>query len=1051
VQAAAPDARGSRPSAHPRPELQTEYEAPRSDSERSLTRIWQDVLGIEPIGIHDNYYELGGDSVGGIQVVAKANQAGLALSIKHILQHQTIAELASVASGASRIEAEQGVVTGPVLLTPIQHWFFERQFAAPHHFNQSVLLEEVQPLDVARVRDVLTRLEAHHDALRARFTRDESGWRQIVAKPGAEAVVRQVDLSTVPDGEVAAAIEAAAAQSQGALDLSRGPLMQATHFDLGAGRRGRWLVCIHHLAVDNLSWRFLLEDFEAIYQALGRGENVTLPPKTVSFKDWSARLNEHARSETVARELPYWLSVGEAGVEPLPRDVPDGENTYGSKATVSSSLTASETQLLLDDARKAWNARVDELLLTATTQAFCKWSGQSALLLELEGHGREEFIEGIDVSRTAGWFTTIYPVALQIRPGARPGDAIRTVKEQLRAVPNNGMNFGLLRYLSPESGPRLERLPHAEIVFLYLGTADQAEPGSSLFTQAAESRGPAHAPANARPHLMELAAGVAADQLTVSLTFGGKHRRETAQALVTGLLESLRVLIRQRPSAAAGKLTPADFPLADLDQRTLDTLLGDDSRIEDIYPLSPLQQGLLFHSLYDRDSGGYFEQLSCTLEGDLDLEAFQRAWQQVVDRHPALRTTFRYENLDRPLQIVHGQVALPWVVEDWRSLAQTDQQRQLTSLLAADRDRGLALTEAPLMRVTLARLGERTFQFVWSYSHMLLDGWSGPLIIQEVMSLYEGFRRSEAIELPPARPFRDYIAWHAGQSQTAAESYWRGVMAGFTVPTPVGGSLTAAESTATGRSYRRRPLPLPSSTTDALRDYARRHHVTLNTVLQGAWGLVLACISGSDDVVFGVSVSGRPPQLEGVDSIVGLFINTLPLRVRLNRDDGVVPWLTAIQAGQVRQRDYEYSSLVDVHGWSDVPRGKPLFESLLVFKNHPVGTLKGESALVIRDLHADDASHYALTLDVTLRPAVLCRVNYDARRFDDGEISDILSYLEAAITTLVSSGEAESRTVGDILVSTDASHRGKQKSLAKSASREKLSAIARGRAARHRG
>jgi non-ribosomal peptide synthase protein (TIGR01720 family) len=1043
AQALASDARGPRPSAHPRPELQTEYEAPRTDAERSLTQIWQDVLGIEPIGIHDNYYELGGDSVGGIQVVAKANQAGLALSIKHILQHQTISELASAASSTARIEAEQGPVTGPVPLTPIQHWFFDRQFAAPHHYNQSVLLEELQPLDVARVRNVLTRLETHHDALRMRLTRDESGWQQRVAAPGDEAVVRQVDLSVVPDGDVAAAIEAAAAESQGALDLSRGPLLQATRFDLGARRPGRWLVCIHHLVVDNLSWRFLLEDFGAIYRSLGRGERVTLPPKTVSFKEWSARLNEHARSEIVARELDYWLSVGEAGTAPLPRDVPDGDNTYASKDVVSVSLTAAETQLLLDDARIAWNARVDELLLTATAQSFSKWSGQPTVLLELEGHGREEFVEGIDVSRTAGWFTTMYPVALQLRPGARPGDAIRTVKDQLRAIPNHGMNFGVLRYLNPESSERLQRLPHAEIVFLYLGTADQAEPGSTLFKQAAESRGPAHAPGNERPHLMELAAGVAADRLTVSLTFGGKHRRETAQALVTGLVESLRVLIRHRPAAAAGTLTPADFPLADLDQRTLDTLLRDASRVEDIYPLSPLQQGLLFHSLYDRDSGGYFEQLSCTLEGDLDLESFQRAWQHVVDRHPALRVSFRHENLDRPLQIVHGQVALPWVVEDWQSLPETDRQRRLVSLLAADRDRGLDLTEAPLMRVTLVRLEERTFRFVWSYSHLLLDGWSGPLIIREVMSLYEGFRRGEAIELPPARPFRDYIAWHARQSHTAAEVYWRNQMTGFTVPTPLGGSMAVDESSVSGRSHRRRPLLLPSSTADALREYARRHHLTLNTVLQGAWGLVLACISGNDDVVFGVSVSGRPPQLEGVDSIVGLFINTLPLRVRLNRKERVVAWLTAIQADQVRQRDYEYSSLVDVHGWTDVPRGRPLFESLLVFKNHPVGTLKGASALTIRDLHAEDASHYALTLDVTLRPDLLCRLNYDTRRFDDGAISNVLGYLDAAVASMMAASGSDGKTVGDILYATLEFHRREQQSQAKAASRKRLDQIAR--------
>jgi non-ribosomal peptide synthase protein (TIGR01720 family) len=589
----------------------------------------------------------------------------------------------------------------------------------------------------------------------------------------------------------------------------------------------------------------------------------------------------------------------------------------------------------------------------------------------------------------------------------------------------------------------LQERPHAQIVFLYLGAADQTESGSSLFKRAAESRGSAHATTNERPHLLELVAGVVADQLNVSLTFGGKHRRETAQAIVTNLIESLRRQIRHRPAAAAGKLTPADFPLADVDQHTLDKLVEDDSHVEDIYPLSPLQQGLLFHSLYDSDSGGYFEQLSCTLEGDLDLESFQRAWQRVVDRHPALRTSFRYENLHKPLQIVHGHVDLPWEMQDWRSLSPVDQQRRLESLLLADRERGIDLTQVPLMRVTLVQLAERMFRFVWSYSHLLLDGWSGPLIIREVISLYDGFRRGEEIQLPTPRPFRDYIAWHARQSQAAAESYWRGQMAGFAAPTPLGGSLPTSDSSSTGRSYRRRPLPLPPSTTDALRSFARQHHLTLNTVLQGAWSLVLASVSGNDDVVFGVSVSGRPPQVEDVDSIVGLFINTLPIRVQLKREEGVVSWLGEIQAGQVRQRDYEYSSLVDVHGLSDVPRGRPLFESLLVFKNHPVSALKGESALAIRDLHAEDASHYALTLEVTLRPDVMCRLNYDTRRFDEGDVSNLLGYLEAAVTTVVTAAEIEGKTVGEMLAGTLEYHRREQQSQAKAVGRKKLDQIAR--------
>ena len=368
------------PVSHPRPEITSDYEAPRTDDERTLARIWQEVSGIAPIGVRDNFFELGGDSVIALQIVAKANQAGLKLTPRHVLEHQTIAELAAVVGTGTKFESEQGIVAGAVPLTPVQRWFFERDPLEPHHFNQSVLLEELQPIDHALLQRSIRHLLAHHDALRLRFARESSRWSQSIVDPDDEVRIDRIDLSGVAKTEQRAAIEAAAGEVQRSLNLFEGPLLRVAYFDLGREQHGRWLLVIHHLAVDIVSWRVLLEDLQAAYQALSGGGSVVFPPKTVSFKQWSERLSEHARSPAVAQEQAYWSSVGDRYEARLPVDIPEGENNYGSSEELSCSLTTDETRALIHRCRAAYGAQVDELLLTAITQAFSRWTGRTTVL-----------------------------------------------------------------------------------------------------------------------------------------------------------------------------------------------------------------------------------------------------------------------------------------------------------------------------------------------------------------------------------------------------------------------------------------------------------------------------------------------------------------------------------------------------------------------------------------------------------------------------------------------------------------------------------------------
>src|SRR5690349_5976841 len=354
-------------------------------------------------------------------------------------------------------------------------------------------------------------------------------------------------------------------------------------------------------------------------------------------------------------------------------------------------------------------------------------------------------------------------------------------------------------------------------------------------------------------------------------------------------------------------------------------------QIEAIYPLSPMQQGMLFHTIYAPKSGVYFHQVQCVLEGELDTLALRNAWQRVLDRHAILRTAFVWEHRKQPLQIVHPQVILPWWEEDWRGMSPSAQRERLEAYLERDREAGFILSQAPLMRCALLRTGDDVYEFIWTYHHILLDGWSIALLLKEVFAHYAAFLKRELLELSRPRPFQDYIAWLKRQNLAQAESFWRNALCGFTVPTPLGLGRVQSNSNGDGNDYGETQVELSPELTAALNSLAAQQQLTVNTLVQGGWALLLSRYSGERDVVYGATVSGRPAELAGIENMIGLFINTLPVRVRVSGGELLTDWLQRIQEHQVESRQYEFSPLIQVQGWSEVPRKLPLFESLYVF------------------------------------------------------------------------------------------------------------------------
>jgi len=558
-------------------ELDQAYMPPQTSEQRLLAELWAKALGLERVGIHDNFFELGGDSILSIQIANRAHAAGVRLTPRQIFQNRTIAELACVIENIRPARAAEDNAVGLVPLTPIQHWFFEQNLPEPHHWNQAAMLEVRRPLDPSVLEQALHQLILHHDALRLRFTIQDGRWQQVCVPPGEAEVMVRESVASIPDDEQDAAIISFAAAFQRSLNLSKGPIARGAFIDLGPGKAPRLLLVIHHLAVDIVSWGVLLEGLQLACEQLERGKAVRLPSKTTSFKSWAEKLEEYAKSEHLRGEPAYWVAGLGRWACKIPVDWPAGVNSQESARTVWVSLDNERTTALLQEVPKVYHTMINDVLLTALVQSFSTWTRSRSLLVDLENHGREDIFEDVDLSRTVGWFTCIFPLLLDVGDAFRPEAALKSVKEQIRRIPNGGIGYGLLRYMSGriEVSEQLAKLPQAEICFNYLGRSSHADSESGLFA-AKGSAGPTRSPASLRPYLIEVDGGIMGGQLRMAWTYSeNMHSRSTIENFAQGFIKALNEIIDHCLSPDAGGFTPSDFSLPDLSQRELDKLIAE--------------------------------------------------------------------------------------------------------------------------------------------------------------------------------------------------------------------------------------------------------------------------------------------------------------------------------------------------------------------------------------------------------------------------------------------------------------------------------------------
>ncbi|WCN79541.1 non-ribosomal peptide synthetase [Micromonospora sp. LH3U1] len=963
-----------------------EYVAGRSDVERLLAEIWESVLGASgPVSVHDNFFALGGDSILSLQVIFRAKQVGLHLTVKQLFQHQSIAELAPVVTrhDSTRVIAEQGLVTGPTELTPIQRWFFAQDLAQPHHFNQALLVPAPARLPVVRWQRVFEQLVEHHDGLRAFFPDGEHA--EIAA-----AVPTVVDVYDLAAG--GSDLAGIAEEVQTSFDLTRAPLFKAvliTGLDDGPDRL---LLVAHHLVIDVVSWRILLEDLTAL------ATGASLAAKTTSWQHWARHLRAEADSETTRSELPYWVEQV-APTAPLPVDLDGASNTVGGSRTHHSTLGGEDTRALLHDLPAIFQTRINDALLAALTTALTAWTGGSHVRIDLEGHGREDLHPDIDLTRTIGWFTTISPLRL-------PAGDVRTTKEHLRQRPRNGIGYGLLA----RAHPALTANP-AQISFNHLGEVHETLAG-------AEATGADVGPENERRYLIDVVSRIQDGELRLQWTYHeGLHRPETIERIARDMMEALRGLVEDARRDDVSNYSPSDLPASGLSQSEIDGLRehpawrdsGLARPLEDVYPQTPLQQGLRFQSQYAQGQGLYHVQVVLGIDQDLDGELFRQSWAEVMRRHPILRTSFWSIPDHDPLQLVWQHVPVPLTEQDWRTGTAEDQQQRLADHLQRDRIRGFDPHENPQWRILLARTGEHRHQLVLSAHHTILDGWSNSLLLAEVVECYDALVHDRRPDLHPVRPYRDYVSWLKEQDMAEAERYWSDVLEGV--------------EQATALSVERKPEPRPEGApaeivtemvtvsldedeSAALQVMAQQHHLTLNTVLQSCWALLLSRYSRNDDVVFGTVVSGRPPEFEGAERMVGLFINTLPVRVRVPGGARWLDWCRELQEQNTQTRQYEYSPLLQVQKWSEIAADGQLFETLFVFENYPIES-RPDSALSFNVVDAEERTHFPLNVVINPGKQLGISILYDSQRFDRAVVEGMLAHIRRLCHSVVNAPQEQ--------------------------------------------
>lgn len=975
------------------------YEAPRNDVEIVLAEAWQKVLDIEKVGIRDNFFSLGGDSIKGIQLISQVKKSGYLIKMKQLFDYPTIAQISEYVE-EDNLDIGQGIYQGEVELSPIQKWFFEQGFLNKEHWNQSLLLYKQDGMKKNIVAQAFEKVASHHDALRI-ILRDGSLYNRGIEEKLFLLDYFEIKAETSKDIEQY--VQEFCDLIQSKIDLEKGPLVRLVLVHTNFGDYLAFI--IHHLVIDGVSWRIILEDFTTAYHSIDKGEVIHLPKKTTAFGDWTMKLRDYAQLPHVKAEANYWLNMqNKISIEA--EDHSDSMTLRSNIKTIETILTREETLYLIKGANNAYRTDVEELMLSALVKTLTVFFHNEQLLIALESHGREEVLKGVDISRTVGWFTALYPVLFDTGEVKDLSEIIRIVKDTLRSIPQNGIGYGILRYLT-ENSP-LNKNIDPDICFNYLGQAKVAD-DNGLFELSGLSTGTMIGKENQINYSLDFSVIIQNDQLTIKLYYNSqKYDENTAENILKAYLNNLIAILRHCQTVTTPVYSVTDFSKENITIKELDTYKKEWPNIQEIRKVFPMQRGILYLSMNGESSTAYHETMVLDLNGDFCVETMQKAFEALVDRYDILRSNFDVDSFQDMMQIVYRKKEVNVEYLDFRIYGDCLTE-MVNEEIKKEREIPYDFRKGMLIRLKLLQIADDRYKFILSNHHILMDGWSTGLILLDLFKLYNLILRQESNTLQPVASCESYYKWLESKNDMETKEYWKQYLQGLsnnvTLPYDVRKD---------GFSNASLIVTIDNSLKDKAIALAKEKQVTMNTLLQSVWVVILQKYCQLDDIVFGYTVSGRVAEVDDMDRMTGLFINTIPMRIKSNDKLGFDKLLKEVNHTLLYNQPYDYYPLADIQAQSELRNN--LIQTLMVFENYP---------LDLEQLHKefDDAgfqiSHYDfmeetnfdLTLIISVQKEMTIKFLYNQNKYSESYIENIGRHFEAVMKEVIENCKT---SIGDI-------------------------------------
>ena len=949
----------------------TEFASPQTFAENILSELWSNLLGIEKIGRNDNFFQIGGDSILSIQLVAQARQKGLTFNVKQVFESPTLSALAANIEQITPQVAKEISVTDELYLGPIQHWFFQQDSENVNHYNQSVMIEYTNAVDIEKLKNAFKIVYEHHNLSRLGFEKMENNtWKPKYISDNTPPWNYFLNQDNAQQQQICKKL-------QGSLNIEKGPLSQIACFDTAPFKKGQLLWVIHHLLVDAVSWRILIEDLNNAYQGK------LLSCRTDSYQKWARSLQDYDNHDVLSYYQPQEKT-------PYSEEHYDGKVTFGDTKDIWITFSKEHTNQFLHKAHAAFNTQPNDLLLLAFVLALGDMFGSYHISLDMEGHGRENLGDNLDLSRTVGWFTSIYPISIDLTNIHKFAHRIKHVKEILRGIPDKGASYGVLAYILKKI-----RLNKNDFLFNYLGQWSSLENKNSFFYLVASDLEDSISPQQPFEHKLAVNGGVNQGNLSFCWTYSEKHYNATTIEKLAKVFQShLSLIVEYCCVKSHYGYTPSDFPLSHLSQADIDKKLIF-SDIQAVYPVSPIQSGLLFRGLLEPISEAYFVQTVIEIENILEpIDYIKKAWDFLLERHECLRAMFLWEDLNEPIQVIRKNISAPWFEFDWVNLNYSQRADALKNLMLEDRNKGFQFSEPPLMRFYLIKVESQKYLLLWSHHHLIMDGWSSSILLNEFKFVYKKLFNAEPVELPCVKKYEKFIEWVQDQNISSVVDYWKTSLRGLS-PTKLCHKKANAKIKANEILF-----SLSANKTSQLIELSRKAGVTLNTILQAAWSILLGNQLNKSDVVFGVTVSGRQIDMTGIEEMVGIFINTLPLRIQLNISDSLFTLLHQIQTSTVNLQNNTQIPLSLIHSFTNVGN-KGLFDTVIVYQNFPPIEENLNETTRFKIIDCVDVYEYPLKIVVSPGEELELRFSYNTLCFTQETIEAYISDMSHIIENMI--------------------------------------------------